>query len=40
MCIIISNHSEALEEGEEGQEETAGGAGVRVQAAGTGRADS
>lgn len=31
LCQPRSDHSEAPEEGEEGQEETAGGAGVRVQ---------
>lgn len=40
FCILLlSDHPEASEEGEKGQEETAGGAGVRVQAEGAGGAD-
>lgn len=35
-CFLFSLHPEAPEEGEEGQEEAAGGAGVRVQEEGAG----
>lgn len=39
MACFLSLHPEASEEGEEGQEETPGGSGVRIQEAGAGWAD-
>lgn len=39
VFLCFSNHPKASEEGEEGQEETPGGSGIRIQKEGAGRAD-